>query len=110
MRGEEATGQGYRIWSAARAAPPQTQMYSYLMWELPGRCETAARSLKANSGLLGAAFKRAEAEPAPASPAPEPGVGGEAPAPTPTPAPTSAPEPAPSDAPALRPSAPAPGA
>ncbi len=105
-RGEEATGQGYRIWSAARAAPPQTQMYSYLMWELPGRCETAAKSLKSNSGLLGAAFKRPEA-----AASTDPATGGDAPAaPSPAPdAPAATPSPE-SPPPALRPSAPAPGA
>ena len=106
-RGEEATGQGYRIWSAARAAAPQTQMYSYLMWELPGRCETAARSLKSNSGLLGAAFKRAEVPAAPADTAPTPPASApDAPGTDAAPPATVAPAPAPS----LRPSAPAPGA
>ena len=96
-RGEEAAGQGYRIWSAARASDPKTQMYAYLMWELPGRCETAAKSLKETSGLLGAAFKRAEAPPAPeAAPSPDSSAP-DAPAPAP---PAGAPAAPPSDAPA----------
>ena len=107
-RGEEATDQGYRIWSAARAAAPQTQMYSYLMWELPGRCETAAKSLKANAGLLGAAFK----QDTPSAPAPAPAPADAPPAPaTPAVDAPAAATPAPDvAAPALRPAAPAPGA
>ncbi len=103
-QGEEDAGQGYRIWSAARAASPQTQMYSYLMWELPGRCETAARALKSHSGLLGAAFKRADAQApqdAPTPPAADPAPAADAPAPPATDTPA---------APPLRPTAPAPGA
>ena len=69
-RGTELTGQGYRIWSVARAGGGRDRMYAYLMWELPGRCETAAKSLEQNSGLLGEAFKRAEAPAAPAGDAP----------------------------------------
>lgn len=56
-RGVEANAAGYRIWSAARAAEPRTQMWSYLMWELPPRCEIAARRLEQNSSLLGGALK-----------------------------------------------------
>jgi hypothetical protein len=56
-RGEEAEAQGYRIWAAARAAEPRTQMWSYLMWELPARCETAARRLEARASLLGQALR-----------------------------------------------------
>ena len=96
-RGVDATGQGYRIWSAARAADPKDRMYAYLMWELPGRCETAAKTLESQSGLLGEAFRKAEA---PASPPPADA------------APSSAPEaPAPETAaPPLRPTQPPPGA
>ena len=62
-RGETLTGEGYRIWSAARAAPDGVRLYSYMMWELPGRCETSAKTLADQSSLLGAAFRSAEAEP-----------------------------------------------
>ena len=114
-RGEEAAAQGYRIWSAARASDGKTQMYSYLMWELPGRCETAAKSLKEKSSLFGAAFKKAEAPPPPAAPAADaPAPGAATPAPTepavPGPPPSTAPTPSETPAPTLRPSAPAPGA
>jgi hypothetical protein len=66
-RGVEANAAGYRIWSAARAAEPRTQMWSYLMWELPPRCEIAARRLEQNSSLLGQALK---SDVAPAAPGP----------------------------------------
>lgn len=87
-RGAELTGQGYRIWSAARAADGKTRMYSYLMWELPGRCETAAKALEERSGLLAEAFRRPDA---------------------PSPPPADA-APAAASPPELRPAAPAPGA
>ena len=117
-RGVEAMGQGYRIWSAARASDAKTQMYAYLMWELPGRCETAAKALKETSSLFGAAFKRGEA-PAPLAaeppPAEVPAAG--APADPPSAAPPAGTDAAatvpapPADAPpAPRPPAPAPGA
>lgn len=53
----EAAAQGSRIWGAARAADPQTRMWSWIMWELPARCETAATRLEKSSSLLGAALK-----------------------------------------------------
>ena len=75
-RGVEANAAGYRIWSAARAAELRTQMWSYLMWELPPRCEIAAKRLEERSSLLGQALKSdspvtAERPPAP-KPVPEP--------------------------------------
>lgn len=80
-RGVEANAAGYRIWAAARAAEPRTQMWSYLMWELPPRCEIAAKRLEQNSSLLGQALKsdnrptapvgRREVAPAPTAPQPE---------------------------------------
>jgi hypothetical protein len=56
-RGVEANAAGYRIWSAARAAEPRTQMWSYLMWELPARCEIAAKRLQERSSLFGEALR-----------------------------------------------------
>ncbi len=64
VRAQDAQSQGYRIWSAARAAPGRTKMWSWLMWELPARCETAAKTLETQSDLLGAAFQPAAAQPA----------------------------------------------
>ena len=56
-RGVQADASGYRIWAAARAADPRTQMWSYLMWELPPRCEIAAKRLEERSTLFAAALK-----------------------------------------------------
>jgi hypothetical protein len=68
----EAAAQGSRIWSAARAADPQTRMWSWIMWELPARCETAATRLEKASSLLGAALKGGGGEPAKPENPPEP--------------------------------------
>jgi hypothetical protein len=65
-RGVDANAAGYRIWSAARAADPRTQMWSYLMWELPPRCEIAAKRLEERSVLFGEALRTGEAPPPPA--------------------------------------------
>lgn len=64
-RKQEAEAQGSRIWGAARAADPQTRMWSWIMWELPARCETAATRLEKSSSLLGAALKGGGEPPAP---------------------------------------------
>jgi hypothetical protein len=56
-RGLEANAAGYRIWAAARTAEPRTQMWSYLMWELPARCEVAATRLEERSNLFGEALR-----------------------------------------------------
>ena len=61
---QDAQTQGYRVFSAARAAPSRTKMWSWLVWELPARCETAARKLETQSDLLGAAFKTGSDAPA----------------------------------------------
>lgn len=68
----EAAAQGSRIWGAARAADPQTRMWSWIMWELPARCETAATRLEKSSSLLGAALKGGGDEPAKPGNPPEP--------------------------------------
>jgi regulator of protease activity HflC (stomatin/prohibitin superfamily) len=83
-RREKAEAQGEAIWDAAKAAEPRTRMWSWLLWDLPGRCEVAAKRLETRSGVLGGAFKTSEdAAPAPAAnaPAAEP-----PPAPAPQPA------------------------
>ena len=66
-------GQGEAIWTAAKAAPPRSRMWTWLMWDLPGRCEVAAKRLQTRSGLLGAAFRDAPgAADAPTTPAAQP--------------------------------------
>ena len=64
-RGEEAQEGGFRIWAAARQAEPRTRMWSWIMWELPARCETAARRLKDRSSLLAGVLKPQADAPAP---------------------------------------------
>jgi hypothetical protein len=71
-RGVEANAAGYRIWAAARAAEPRTQMWSYLMWELPARCEIAAKRLKERSTLFAEALRPDPNTPPPAAPAENP--------------------------------------
>jgi hypothetical protein len=68
----EAAAQGSRIWGAARAADPQTRMWSWIMWELPARCETAATRLEKSSSLLGAALKGGGDDPSKPENPPEP--------------------------------------
>ena len=58
--------------SQTRAAPARTKMWSWLVWELPARCETAAKKLETQSDLLGAAFKTGADAAAPPGPAPAP--------------------------------------
>lgn len=70
-RGVQANAAGYRIWAAARTAEPRTQMWSYLMWELPPRCEIAAKRLEERSTLFGQALR--PPGPEPAAPESEPG-------------------------------------
>lgn len=45
-RADKARTIGQGIWFAARAAEPNTRMWSWLMWELPARCEIAAHALE----------------------------------------------------------------
>jgi len=44
-RGLAVDAEGEAIWDAAKQAEPRTRMWSWLMWDLPGRCETAAHRL-----------------------------------------------------------------
>lgn len=45
IKGGEAISTGHSIWDKARDADPKTRMWSYLNWDLPGRCETTAHKL-----------------------------------------------------------------
>ena len=65
---QQANARGHGIWTAARTAEPRTRMWSYLMWELPARCEIAAKRLEERSSLFGEALKPAAA----AAPDPRP--------------------------------------
>ena len=47
---------GHGSWAAARSSQNrETQKFTYLGWQLPGRCEHAAKRLTTNGDLLGAA-------------------------------------------------------
>ena len=50
-RGLQQRAAGANIWMAAKQADARTQMWSYLGWELPGRCETSAERLYEKSLL-----------------------------------------------------------
>ncbi len=92
-RGEQARRKGQGIWApAANAVDPKTTMWSWLMWELPGRCETAAIRLERSSALLAPALDVNASAPAPA-PGPAPLAMAE-PTPTPTPSAEFTPPPA----------------
>jgi hypothetical protein len=51
LRGAQALKAGGNIWTPAEQADPKTRMWSYLSWELPGRCETTAEKLYEKSVL-----------------------------------------------------------
>ena len=51
--------QGAAIWEAAKGAAPRTRMWSWLLWDLPGRCETASKALQTSKGRLAALKSRA---------------------------------------------------
>jgi hypothetical protein len=50
IRGGEAISEGHSIWDKARIADAKTRMWSYLNWDLPGRCETTAHKLLKRGG------------------------------------------------------------
>jgi hypothetical protein len=96
-RGVQADADGYRMWTAARAAQPTTRMWAWLTWELPARCETAANRLEERSTLFAealrpqtsdsAASERPAAEAPPAEAKPAEAAPAETPAATEKPAP-----------------------
>lgn len=48
---------GYDSWDSARtSANKETQRYAYLGWQLPGRCEHAAKRISNNPNLFSAAL------------------------------------------------------
>jgi hypothetical protein len=55
---------GYNSWANARTAQNrEVQKFTYLGWQLPGRCEHAAKRLGSNADLLGAAVATPSSEP-----------------------------------------------
>ena len=75
QQGLDAEAKGKRIWLPAQATDDRTRMWSWLLWELPGRCETAAKRLVQRADLFGVALRNdpapgtEAAKPAPAAPA-----------------------------------------
>ena len=45
IKGGEDIAEGHSIWDKAKVADPKTRMWSYLNWDLPGRCEVVARKI-----------------------------------------------------------------
>ncbi|MGC1301524.1 MAG: hypothetical protein WA840_04035 [Caulobacteraceae bacterium] len=70
-RREKAEAEGEAIWDPAKSAEPRTRMWSWLLWDLPGRCEVAAKRLETRSGVLGAAFRTSADAPAADAKAPD---------------------------------------
>jgi hypothetical protein len=104
QQGVEAIKRGRSIWSPAESKTNRELARAWLSWALPDRCDTTARSLSANSALLGRALKYNTPEPEPAPPASEPPAAAAESPPAPTSregTPTSAP-------PAAEPTPPAP--
>lgn len=56
-RGKQASSAGYALWSQAKGFDARNRMWAYLMWDLPGRCEVAARRLEERSSLFGEALR-----------------------------------------------------
>jgi len=56
IRGGQAIKNGGNIWTPALQADPNTRMWSYLSWDLPGRCETTAEKLFEKSQLAAEAL------------------------------------------------------
>ncbi|WP_174300963.1 hypothetical protein [Caulobacter sp. S45] len=75
-RRRSAEAKGQAIWDAAKAADARTRMWSWLLWDLPGRCETAAKSLQTRAGMLAALHSPA---PTPDAPIGDPAPAGEPP-------------------------------
>jgi hypothetical protein len=56
IKGAQAVREGASIWGPAEQADPKTRMWSYLSWELPGRCETTSEKLYETSLLAAQAL------------------------------------------------------
>lgn len=69
-RRKAAEAQGSGIWDAFKSQPPRQQMWAYVGWDLPGRCETAAKALQTPKGRLAALHGSA---PEAATPGAQPG-------------------------------------
>ena len=59
-RRKAAQAQGAAIWDAFSNAAPRQKMWAWVGWDLPGRCEIAAKKLETPAGRLSALHSRAE--------------------------------------------------
>lgn len=66
-RRKAAEAQGAAIWDPYKTAAPRQRMWAWVGWDLPGRCETAAKTLLTPSGRLAALKSPAPEGDAPAS-------------------------------------------
>lgn len=53
-RRKAAEAQGEEIWAPFQSVPARQQMWAWVGWDLPGRCETAAKALLTPAGRLAA--------------------------------------------------------
>ena len=60
-RRKAADAQGAAIWDAFKDAPARTRMWAWVGWDLPGRCETAAKKMQTPSGRVAALHSLATA-------------------------------------------------
>jgi len=71
LRAAQAREAGLVRWNPARSAIDRaTQTYTYLGWQLPGRCDQAAKRLSTDADLLGAALTSASQSTPAEAPAP----------------------------------------
>ena len=63
--------EGERIWAPVQTADANDRMWSWVMWELPARCETAARRLAAGTSESSDVLRRHSSDDA-SGPAPAP--------------------------------------
>ena len=69
-RRRAAETQGSAMWDPFKDAAPRQRMWAYVGWDLPGRCETAARKMLTPSGRLAALRSPAPSDASGGEPAP----------------------------------------
>lgn len=57
-RAQQASARGYSSWTAVRAAATRDRTWAYVNWELPPRCEIAAKRLEERSPLFAEALRQ----------------------------------------------------
>ena len=64
-RAEGLRRSGVALWAPVRAADANARMWSWVMWELPARCETAARRLESGTSASSDVLHRHSSDDAP---------------------------------------------